>query len=673
MRKHGKRAIVKKFEAGLKVFATLMVKAENDKTWLRPDEVWVKALADVIKSGNPDVGEVVSNTSTLKAIVHYAANGTEAERKWALGLLDGIFGKTSGKQENYELVAEKVESDEILTLKLTEKEAADKILGQMKKIVRSRENLRMFLVDLDACGKMFSGFSIDCAKKSGVFNVPYLEKCKMLVGAMFRIYSEGIGPEGFGLKMLKPQDSIDDLEVKNVSVMDNGLVFWSSPRHQIQYVKSGGKKRYILDPVSRCLEGALATVGPEFVKFFGEQDLPEFPPDLRDYILKSLKVSSKDDDSAFSVTSVYMRYMLGVWSTLTNWKLSKIRDIRIMNNGEEDEEQEAVIKSAVSPGFVALRKEIRRGSRFVSGMSSSKRQAMGPQNIAATALGASYMDKKGKVWIEDENEAKTFAMTALVEESNLLLHNSMKKLNAGVTEVVRERLNLKDSLGVQAGMTLEFEDGAAVITDESENEIGVAYAMKDELEGFWTVVENQDGELELHKDVRQALVDLIPQGDEKKRVFVTSNPKGSDKDSNALFEELLKAQLNEEDVVLTRYANKDYGSNVKVPQAIVIDNKIVGVYRTPFVDQAYRDIIVDSIGNCKGKIERLFNFKSEDEGWITVVCLEKVELLSKRESAPNGLVNMIEKYQQEAVQKRKNDLAKAQEAIAEAAAGIELY
>ena len=669
----GKKSLVKKFEAKLGLFTKLYVKAANSDKWLQPDQVWAKALADVIRSGNPDVGEVVSNTSTLKAIVHYGADGTETERKWALALLDNIFGRSTEKQDQYKLVVKKVESDEMLILKLSDKEAAEKILGQMKRIVRTRENLRLFLIDLDAAGKMYAGFSIDCAKKSGLFNVPYLTKCKMLVGAMFRIYSEVIGPEGFGMKMLKPQDSIDDSEAKNVSITDNDLVFWTSPAHKALYhTKPGGKKQYILDPVSRCLEGALEVVGPEFIKFFGEQDLPKFPEGLKRHILDSLVVKNEDDDPAFSLTSLYMRYMLGVWTTLTNWKLFKIREVRAMNNGGEDEEQEAAIKSAASPGFTALRKEIRRGARYVSGMSSKTHTAMGPNNIAAAALGASYMDSKGQAWVEDEAEAKSFAMTALVEESNLLLHNNMGKLG-DVTEIVTEKLNLKDSVGVQAGMTLNFEDGAAVIMDEDENEIGVAIAMKEELEGFWTVVDSGDGQLMLCQDVHGALIDLIPQGDEKKRVFVTSNPKGSDKSSNALFDELLKAQISKEEVVLTRYANKDYGSNAKVPQAIVIGNKIVGVYRTPFVDQQYRDIIVDAIGNCKGKIERLFNFRSEDEGWITVVCLEQVELLSKKESAPNGLINMIEKYRQEAAKKRQDDLNKAQEALSKLTAGIKLY
>jgi hypothetical protein len=671
-KKRTKYSRISKFEAKLGLFTKLYVEAENPDKWLRPDEVWMKALADVIRSGNPDVGEVVSNTATLKAIVRYGADGTDEERATAIRLLEKILGK-AGKHETYELVVKSVESDEIITLALDEKELAEEILDQMNKVVWSRENLRLFLIDLDACGKMFAGFSIDCAKKSGTFNVRYLTKCKMALGAMFRIYKDDMGPEGFGLKMLKACDEIPDDQVNQVSVLDNGLVFWKSKqRTKMTYVKEHGRKEYILDPVSRCLETALATVGPEVIDFFGQQELPEFPEALKKYILDSMVVGD-DNDPSFNVTSVYMRYMLGVWTTLTNWKLFKIREIRAMNNGEEDDEQEAAIKSAASPGFAALRKEIRRGARFVSGSTSKDHRAMGPKNIAAAALGASYMDKKGESWVEDEADAKSFAMTALVEESNLTLFDKMGSLGNEVTEVAKAKLNNRASFGLKDGVTLTFESGEAVIMDETEEEVGLAVAIDDQLEGLWTVVEVEEGFFELYSDVHENLIDLIPQGDERKRVFVTSNPKGSDKGNNALYEELMKAQLNGDVVTLTRVANKDFGSNVKVPQGIVIGDKIVGVYRTPFVDQAYRDVIVDSIGNCKGKIERLFNFRSEDEGWITVVCLEKVELLSKRESMPNGLTNMIEVHRQEAIQKRKDDLAKAQDALAEAAAGIELY
>ena len=666
MRKFGKKAIVKKFEAKIKVLTTLTIKAENDDLWFTPDKVWAKALADVIRSGNPDVGEVVSNTSTLKAIVHYAADGTDAERIRALALLDKIFGRSSEKQANYEFVVKSVDSEEITILQLTEKEAAERVLGQMKRIVRSRENLRMFLVDLDACGKMYAGFSIDCAKKSGLFNVPYLAKCKMLVGAQFRIYADNLGHEGFGIKMLKPQDEVDELQAKNLSVMDNGLVFWQSPeRKAFSTTKEGGRKEYILDPVSKCLERALAEVGPEMTRFFGEQELPGFSESLKDYILDSLVTST-----TFNVTSIYLRYCLGVWTSLTMWKQSRIREIRAMNNGAEDEEQEAAIKVAVSSGFAALRKDIRRGARFVSGTLSGK--PFGPKVLAAAALGASYMDNKGKVWVEDEAQAKSFAITALAEETNLLLYDKMANLGNETTEVVVEKLDIRNSFGLEPGMTLTFEDGEAMIMDESEEEIGLAIAMNDQLEGFWTVTENEEGVLELRREVQESLVDLIPQGDETKRVFISSNQKGSDKNNNTLYEELMKAQISGEYVRLVRVANRNQG-NLKVPQAVVVDDKIIGAYRTPFVEGPARDTMVDAIGNCKGKVERLFNYYSKEEGWVTICCLSDVRYLQDGESMPNGLVNMIEVNRQEAMKKRRDDLAKAQDALAEAAAGIELY
>ena len=666
MRKVGKRAIVKKFEAEVKVLTTLTIEAEKADMWFTPDKVWAKALADVIRSGNPDVGEVVSNTSTLKAIVHYAADGTEEERIRALVLLDKIFGRSSEKQANYEFVVKSVDSDEITVLQLTDKEAAERVLGQMKRIVRSRENLRMFLLDLDACGKMYSGFSIDCAKKSGLFNVPYLAKCKMLVGAQFRIYADNLSREGFGVKMLKPQDEVDEFQAKNLSVTDNGLVFWQSPeRTAFSTTKEMGRKEYILDPVSKCLERALAEVGPEMTLFFGEQELPGFSESLKEYILKSLVESS-----TFNVTSIYLRYCLGVWTSLTMWKQSRIREIRAMNNGSEDEEQEGAIKAAVSPGFAALRKDIRRGARFVSGTLSGK--PFGPKVLAAAALGASYMDTKGKVWVEDEAEAKSFAITALAEETNLLLYDKMIDLGNETTEMVVEKLDNRSSFGLEPGMRLTFEDGEAVIMNESEEEIGLAVAMNDQLEGLWIVTENEEGILELRRDIHESLVDLIPQGDETKRVFISSNQKGSDKNNNTLYEELMKAQISGEYVRLVRAANRNQG-NLKVPQAITIGNKIVGAYRTPFVEGPARDVMVDAIGNCKGKVERLFNYYSKEEGWVTICCLSDVRYLQDGESMPNGLVNMIEVNRQEAIQKRKDDLAKAQETLAEAAAGIELY
>ena len=50
-----------------------------EKKFLNPDELWDIALGCVVKSGLPDVGEVVAISQTLKDHVHLAACGSEEE------------------------------------------------------------------------------------------------------------------------------------------------------------------------------------------------------------------------------------------------------------------------------------------------------------------------------------------------------------------------------------------------------------------------------------------------------------------------------------------------------------------------------------------------------------------------------------------------------------------
>lgn len=646
----------------------------KENKYVNPKEVWSTALGCVVESGLPDVGEVVANSQTLKDHVQLAANGSEEERAAVLPRLKLVLKPQDESVPVYVRVAMPDPNQEMATFIIEAKEAGEEVLERIKHVPWTRENLLLFMQDLDALTKMYAGFAIDCAKKFDVFEVPYLEDCKKNLGVAFRYYSA----DNFGMELLKAK-SEEDLQKliakEGAKVLSNGLAILRHPKRQKLMAKRG-KKQVLLDPISQCLEEAMDRVGEELTSFVEGLELPKFSPVTKKYLVNAI-----EKDETFYSEFVLMKYYLQVWTSMMNWKQKELSRVRRENGGKLDPDQEAAIKGAVSPAFKALEADIRRGIQFLAYLISGK--SFKPQYVAGVALAASYYSNKGQ-WVADEAFAKNFAVTALVAEFNGLLYSQRKQAGDKVTEYETAEIDAELSFGYEIGMTLTFENGKAEIMDDDLNLVGLVtldeihHEDNHQLSGSgWEVCE-ENGHLYVRKPVVNGLDDQIPDVDETRRVFISSNGREDSKDSNTLGKAMLEAQAMGKDVYLVKAAN-GMGNAGGIPQAVVVGDEIVGRYRTPFVRKGktergadYRQAIVETIGCVKGKVERVFTYFDKEEGWVTITELGKCSCLSGKDLFPKNLKNRMKLDVQKEEDKRKAMLAERRQATKERSAGIDL-
>lgn len=585
-----------------------------DKTFLMSDEASKVALADVISSGNPNVGETINNGRAIFVGLE-AQISSETEDK-IIEQLKYITKQCLGDSDetaDYERVCVVEETEEMTIERLQSKEdVEERIMSQLAHMRYTKENILKLMADFDAANKMYAGFAVDCSKKYGVFIVPWLEKTKKILGLQIKSYTE----KDLYLKLLKNGKKTSG----NVVTGANGLQFTISKPHKKLWVKKSGKV-IIADTVSESMETCMQVAGKKLAEYLGSLELPKFSDELKKHVLGEMNSDlSKMDENrrvqtlTFRAEIAYLQLAIQIWSSLSNWKKWEISRIRAAHPGEDCDREIRAIKAAASPGFKALGKDIRRGihtlSKSLTGNSFKR--------VAAAALGASFMDVNNK-WVADEANAKSFANTALAEEVNLFMYRNMRKKGFKVAEEVVEKLDYAE--GIEKDLEIDFTDGTAVIEDADGEDVGVAEAADSHVNGKWTVFENEHGKLMIKKSIEEVLIDQIPTGDEGHRVFITVSNDRNDCTGDFLKE----AQAKSTRVSLVSYANR---GNLKIGQAIVSNGKVVGQYRIPYMNPKVYGMkvfkaAVDAVGNVEGIIERVYSYYSTEEKHYITICVLK--------------------------------------------------
>jgi len=590
-----------------------------DKIFLTSDEASKVALADVISSGNPNVGETINSGRAQFAGLELQIS---SEDEKVINLLKYISKQCLGESDetaDYERVCVIEETEEMTIERLPAKEdVEDKMMSQLAHMRYTKENIIKLMADFDAANKMYAGFAVDCAKKYGVFIVPWLEKTKKLLTLQIKSYTE----KDFFVKSLKTGQKTTG----NLVTGANGLLFTVSKPHKAVWAKRSGKT-VIADTVSESMETCMQVAGKELAEYLGSLELPKFSEELKKHVLGEMTSDlSKMDENrrvqtlTFRTEIAYLQLSIQIWSSLSNWKKWEISRIRAAHPGEDCDREIRAIKAAASPGFKALGKDIRRGIHTLSKSLTGDTF----KRVAAAALGASFMDVNSK-WVTDEANAKSFANTALAEEVNLFMYRNMKKKGYQVAEEVVEKLDYVE--GVDKNLDIDFVDGTAVIENADGEDVGVAEAADSHVNGKWTTFENEQGKLMIKKSIEEILVDQIPTGDESHRVFVTVSNDRNDCTGDFLKE----AQAKGTRVSLVSYANR---GNLKVGQAIIANGKVVGQYRIPYMNpKVYGmkvfEAAVDAVGNVEGTVERVYcYYSSEEKHYITIGVLKDVRRIS---------------------------------------------
>ena len=590
-----------------------------ERTYLTSDEASKVALADVISSGNPNVGETINSGRAIFVGLETQVSAEDDKIIEQLRYITKLCLGESDETADYERVCVIEETEEMTVERLgTKEDVEDKMMSQLAHMRYTRENIVGLMADFDAANKMYAGFAVDCSKKYGVYVVPWLEQTKKLLGLQIKSYTE----KDLYLKLLKNGQKTSG----NLVTGANGLLFSVSKPHKAIWTKKSGKI-IIADTVSESMETCMQIAGKELADYLGTLELPKFSEELKKHVLGEMTSDlSKMDETrrtqtlTFRAEIAYLQLSIQIWSSLSNWKKWEISRIRAAHPGEDCDREIRAIKAAASPGFKALGKDIRRGIHTLSKSLTGDTF----KRVAAAALGASFMDVNNK-WVADEASAKSFANTALAEEVNLFMYRNMKKKGYQVAEEVVEKLDYVE--GVEKDLEIDFTDGTAVIEDADGEDVGVAEAADSHVNGKWTVFENEKGKLMIKKSIEEVLVDQIPTGDEGHRVFITVSNDRNDYTGDFL----KKAQAKGTRISLVSYANR---GNLKIGQAIVSNGKVVGQYRIPYMNPKVYGVkvfeaAVDAVGNVEGTVERVYTYySSEEKHYITICVLKDVRRIS---------------------------------------------
>lgn len=632
---------------------------ENHKRYLKARDLWAEVMLDVMRTKAEDVGPVIANGDSLKEACAMGASKDPERRQAGLSSVEDVCGPTDNTVKVWVSIAKFVKDCvemEVLEIDESLKDiAAQMWMEQMSHVVRTPENLLAARQDLDAINKMLGGFSVDRFKKSGSFEVPWLGKCRQYLTVQWRKNEES----NTGLRLISgTKKEIEAMRVQPTHVTKNGLAFWKAERKTKAVAKVGRRKKAILDDTSRCLEEAFDLIGDAFLEFFGSMSLPRFSEPLKDFILKSLaKKPERGETNIFLALFLVLRYFSDIWNSMTSWKKWSLAEARRENEGSLDPDEEAAIKGAASNGFRDVREDIRRGATtYVKN---------NPMYLATVALAVAYMDKDGLSWVEDEAEAGNFARSALAEEYDLLMWAKMKKAGKEVTEYAIEELH--GYSGISEGQVLNFTDGKAIILDKDENKIGFAkVAMNKKINGNWEVFIGENGKFCVRKNLKDALTEIIPQGNFKKRVFISTIPENRKVTVNTMGNVLKKAQLNGTEVHLVDVANYRCG-NAEVHNAVVVDNEIIGEYRVPRFQRLKeeRERLCNIVGGVRGKVERQFSYRTDDGNWVTICVLEEVYPLTKAQRYPKGVTDRRAKDEAAEAARKAHEIKQQESSVAE--------
>lgn len=633
---------------------------DSHDRWLRAKDLWNRVMLDVMTAESEDVGPVIANSDSLKEAHTMGASDDPVRRAAGLAAIQLVCGPTDNTVEKWipisQFIQDCVEMEKLEISEDLKDIAAAMYMEQMAYVVRSPENLLLARQDLDAITKMLGGFAVDRFKKSGSFTVPWLSKCRQFLTVQWRKNDE----TNSGIRLMSgTKKELDAIKAKATFIAENGLAFWRADKKVKAISKCGRRKQAILDDTSRCLEEAWDIVGDEFLSLYGSLEMPKFSEPLRDYILKELnKKYERNKVNVFLAEFLVFRYYLEIWNSMTSWKSWSLKKAYRDNGGEADPDQEVAIKGAASNGFADIRKDIRRaGTTYI--------KEDNPQLMGVVALAVAYTNKDGTAWVGDEAEASNFARSALAEEYDLLMWAKMKKAGKKVTQYHTERLDLYE--GIEEGQTILFEDGVASIKNEEEEEVGFAKAAENKkISGNWTVVKDENGELYVRRPLEQALPELIPYGDFKKRVFISTIPEGKKIKFNTMGEALKRAQLNGTEVHLVDVANYRCG-NAGVHNAVVVNGEIVGEYRVPRFQRlkGERERLCGIVGGIRGKVERQFSYQTEDGNWVTICVLKEVYPLTKAERYPKGITDRRAKDEAKEAARKAHEVKQQESNVAE--------
>ena len=629
-------------ELQYKMDALIEVDAEGNKSVVDWRDIGPIALEDTVKSENLAVGQTIMVHVRLMTLILLLIWAIEAGNQKLVEELsqafDAIFPPSGPRDQEYIRVVEILpdETHEMALERIKDQKIVEKLVSQARRMALTVENLRRLYEDLSIFAKMFGGFAIDSTKKYGIFVVPYAEKTQK--GLDVRI--KNLDSKFFGVKRAKDDTKFDDKTWDVLPAGENGLKFAvSKPDTRHWHVAGQYNEKYMLnDPTSQGMDISLQQAR-DLVRFYGEQQIPVFSVAMKESVLEKIQTRK-----TFYIALLAAKYMTELWLTLNSWKQEKIRIVIGRNQGRPCKEEIAAVKSQATPGFKRIKEENIRAISHV--FRSLNAKDVNPDFIAAVAVAACFTNKSLK-W--EEEDYTISAMTMATEFVNLFFYRRMKAQGNECPEVVVEPLDLL--AGIENGQTLDFVDGEA--EDHESEEETVAVAVDDSVQGRWEVFEDEKGRPFIKRSVESLLVDALTTGDESIRVFaaVADNKQAA----NTLGKVLDVAQAKDMDVTLAYAA---YGeNNSKVGNAIVVDGEIVGQYRTPYVDKkSYREneqrfaeaayqALVSVVGGIRGKVERFYNYYSnEKKTYCTVCVLKDIKRITNKDSLyPHGLVNRMNK------------------------------
>lgn len=625
-----------------KMDALIEVDAEGNKSVVDWRDIGPIALEDTVKSENLAVGQTIMvhvRIMTLILLLIWAIEaGNQKLVKELSQAFDAIFPPTGPRDQEYIRVVEILpnETHEMALERIKDQKIVEKLVSQARRMALTVENLRRLYEDLSIFAKMFGGFAIDSAKKYGIFVVPYAERTQK--GLDVRI--KNLDDKFFGVKRAKDDTKFNDKAWGILPAGQNGLKFAvSNIESRDWWVAGQYNEKYMLnDPVSQGMDISLQQA-KDLIRFYGEQQIPVFSVAMKDAILT--KIASRQ---TFYIALLAAKYMTELWLTLNSWKQEKIRIVVGRNQGRPCKEEIAAVKSQATPGFKRIKEENIRAISHVFRALTGKE--VDPDFVAAVAVAACFTNKS-LAW--EEEDYTISAMTMATEFVNLFFYRRMKAQENECPEVVVEPLDLL--AGIENGQTLDFVDGEA--EDHESEEQTVAVAVDDSVQGRWEVFEDEKGRPFIKRSVESLLVEALTTGDESIRVFaaVADNKQAA----NTLGKVLDVAQAKDMDVTLAYAAYAE--NNSKVGNAIVVDGEIVGQYRTPYVDKkSYREneqrfaeaayqALVSTVGGIRGKVERFYNYYSQEKKTYCTVCvLKDIKKVTNKESLyPSGLTNRMNK------------------------------
>lgn len=603
-------------------------------------EICFIALEDVLDSKNPDVGPVIMIHVKVMTSIWYVKYGYEFNiDKWIKDGIKGfekVFG-VSSQTTDYERVVELIngETEDMALERITRAEAVDMVVSQAKTMKYTQENFERLYADLSVFSKMFGGFAIDCAKKSGTFEIPYAEDVQKGLDVRIKRLDERF----FNAVVWK--DDEKRLKAKDFELIsgENGIRFGvTKPAAEtFRWYGKENPKMCFNDPVAQSMDQALQQVKTAIKDFYGKLNLPKFSELTKSYIERNLE-RSDEDAKEFFVAVTAAKYMVELWLTLTSWKSDAIYRLKAVGGDDDDI---LAIKKAVTPGFRRIKAEnIRVIQHVFRAMTGNSAKA---DKVAAVALAACFTDKMLK-WISKETDYSISALTMASEYVNLFMYRAMKSKGVKVTQFARE--DVVSLNGFDKGMKLDFVDGEASYQQE-DGEESWAKVLNTKVQGQWELGQDEHDNWVVRKPVEEILEEELPQGNESIHVFCSIPD--ADQHDRTLGNELERAQATHSRVTLAYRANARQAG--ETGNAIVIGDRIVGRYRTPYVDQkkygrtAY-DALVTAVGGVEGEVERSFTyFSKEKDTYITVCVLKDVVKLDpvkdRAKLYPVNLINQI--------------------------------